>query len=70
MTGFAHGGGQCRASRHGRPASGYSTDEMERRRGVDPGITILPKPITPAALTAAIRQRLDQAAGQALGTTG
>lgn len=50
--------------------SGYSTDEVERRGGVEPGVTILPKPITPAVLTAAVRERLDRAASQALGTTG
>jgi PAS domain S-box-containing protein len=48
--------------------SGYSTDEVDRRGGVDPGVAILSKPITPAALTSAVRLRLDQAAGQALGT--
>ena len=50
--------------------SGYSTDEVNRRGGVDPGVTILPKPITPVTLTAAVRRRLDQAASQALGTPG
>jgi nitrogen-specific signal transduction histidine kinase/ActR/RegA family two-component response regulator len=50
--------------------SGYSTDEVDRRGGVAPGVTILPKPITPATLTAAVRHRLDQAAAQALGTAG
>jgi len=50
--------------------SGYSTDEVNRRGGVDPGVTIMPKPITPVTLTAAVRRRLDQAAGQALGTAG
>ena len=50
--------------------SGYSTDEVQRRGGVDPGVTILPKPITPAVLTAAVRDSLDRAASQALGTTG
>jgi PAS domain S-box-containing protein len=50
--------------------SGYSTDEVDRRGGVDPGVIILAKPITPVALTAAVRRRLDQAAGQPLGTTG
>jgi PAS domain S-box-containing protein len=50
--------------------SGYSTDEVNRRGGVDAGVPILSKPITPATLTAAVRHRLDQAASQALGTTG
>jgi two-component system, cell cycle sensor histidine kinase and response regulator CckA len=39
--------------------SGYSTDEVNRRGGVDPGATILPKPITPVTLTTAVRRRLD-----------
>jgi PAS domain S-box-containing protein len=50
--------------------SGYSTEEVERRGGAESGVTILSKPITPATLTAAVRLRLDQAASQALGTTG
>jgi len=50
--------------------SGYSTDEVQRRGGVESGVTILPKPITPAVLTAAVRDSLDRAASQALGTTG
>jgi two-component system, cell cycle sensor histidine kinase and response regulator CckA len=50
--------------------SGYSTDEVNRRGGVEPGVTILSKPITPLMLTEAVRRRLDQAASQALGTTG
>jgi CheY-like chemotaxis protein len=50
--------------------SGYSTDEVNRRGGVEPGVTMLSKPITPVTLTSAVRRRLDQAASQALGTTG
>ncbi|HKU60130.1 MAG TPA: PAS domain-containing protein [Gemmatimonadales bacterium] len=50
--------------------SGYSTDEVEGRGGIDPGVTILPKPITPVVLTAAVRESLDRAASQALGAAG
>jgi signal transduction histidine kinase/ActR/RegA family two-component response regulator len=40
--------------------SGYASDVLESRGGLDPTITLLPKPCLPAELLAAIRRTLDE----------
>jgi CheY-like chemotaxis protein len=41
--------------------SGYASDVLESRGGLDPTVTLLPKPCLPAELLAAIRRALDEA---------
>jgi len=62
-----HGGGRELARRLGatRPRvrvlfmSGYTDDAIVQQSGVDPGISFLPKPITPDALLRKVRETLD-----------
>jgi signal transduction histidine kinase/CheY-like chemotaxis protein len=53
-------------ARHVRPGlravmvSGYASDVLESRGGLDPSVTLLPKPCLPAELLSAIRRTLDE----------